>query len=85
MDIKTIENWHPKLKNEKWKIIETDKNLDNFNCFSFVIDIYDDWSGSSSKIWHNPSNRYSTISNYIYFYSTYNYKECDNYSYEYNF
>ena len=86
MDIyKEIENWHPKLIGENWKIINIDEKLDDFNCFSFVIDIYNDWSGASGKIWHNPNNRFATLSNYVDFYSTYGYKICDNNIYEDNY
>lgn len=77
MDTKILEKWHPKLQNKNYKIIPT-KDLDKFNCFSFVIDIFDDWSGSSTKIWHNPNNRYATAKNYIEFYSTYGFQVCDN-------
>jgi len=73
----TIEKWHPKLKDKNWKIININKDLDKFNCFSFVIDIYNDWCGASTKIWHNQNDRHSTILNYIQFYSTYNYKICN--------
>jgi hypothetical protein len=83
MDIyKEIEYWHPKLKNNKWKIINTNKNLDDFNCFSFAIDVYNEWSRANCKLWHNPNDRYATVKNYIEFYSTYNYKICENDSYE---
>ena len=79
-----IENWHPKLKGKKWKIIDVEFDLIKFNCFSFVIDIYDDWSGASTKSW-TLSNRKPILENYIKFFSLHGFELCDNETYEKNF
>jgi len=49
MNNNIIETWHPKLKGELWKIIKYDGELGFFNCFSFAIDIYDEWSGAKYR------------------------------------
>ena len=85
MDINEIEKWHPKLVGENRKIIKTDENLDDFNCIAFTLEIYHSWAGSSTKIWHNPINRYPTLENYIDFYKTYGYEICNNSNYEDNY
>jgi hypothetical protein len=87
MDIK-IEKWHPKLLGKDYKIIDTDKILEKFNCVSFSIDLYDDWSGSSEPSWRTgydpPSeiDRSTKLENYIKYFKIFGYDICDNEEYE---
>jgi hypothetical protein len=82
MDINEIEEWHPKLISEKYKIITTDKNLDDFNCVAYVLDVYTDWYGSTTKFWHNDNDRVPSLENYIKYFETYSYELCEDDSYE---
>jgi len=51
MDTKIVEKWHPKLVGKDYKIISSNFNLDDFNCVSFALNIYDVWCGSAEKSW----------------------------------
>ena len=73
-----IEKWHPKLKGKDYKIIQTNEILEDFNCIAFVLDIYNEWYGSSTKNWTLNINRVPILENYIKYFKTFGYDICDN-------
>lgn len=78
-----IEIWHPMLKGKNYKIISTDKVLGDFNCFAYVIDIYDKWCGSFTKYWpYETISRVPILENYIKYFETFGYEICENDKYE---
>jgi len=82
MDIE-VETWHPKLKENNYKIINVEKNLGDFNCIAFVIDVHDTWCGSFTSSWpYKTISRQSTLENYIKYFNTFGYEICDNDKYE---
>lgn len=82
MDI-DIESWHPKLKGKNYRIIQTDKILQDFNCISFVIDNYKYWCGSSFPSWpYDKISRIPILDNYIEYFAMFGYEICDNDNFE---
>lgn len=75
--------WHPKLKGKDYKIININKVLEDFNCIAFVLDIYNEWCGSSTSTWpYKTISRIPILENYIKYFETFGYEICDNNRYE---
>jgi hypothetical protein len=78
-----IELWHPKLKGKNYKIINTNKILNDFNCISYTLDIYNEWYGSNTSSWPDKTiSRIPKLENYIKYYNSFGYEICDNDKYE---
>jgi len=78
-----IEGWHPKLRGKNWKIIYSENKLLDFNCIAFVLDVYDNWYGSSTEFWpYKTMSRSPKLENYIKYFSTFGYNICNNDSFE---
>ena len=62
MDTKIVEKWHPKLIGKNYKIIPSKTELYEYNCVAYVLGIYTEWYGPSTKTW--PYNNLPRNSSY---------------------
>lgn len=82
-----IENWHPKLVGEDYKILKSpNKNIGDYNCFAYVLDIYDEWHGpTTGSCPIDKIKRSSRIDNITDYFKIFGYELCDNGEYEKDF
>lgn len=87
MDINNlIESWHPKLIGNNYKIIESNFDIQDYNCIAYVLNIFDMWCGPSTISWPNEIlPRSAKLDNYIKFFELNGYTTCENASYEIEF
>jgi len=80
-----IEKWFPKIKGKDYKIIEI-KNLNDFNCVAYSLDIYNKWIWTNESDWpHNEIPRNLGINGFKKLYNLYGYEDCFSIMYEENY
>ena len=86
MDInnKLIE-WIPNLIGKPYKIISTHVGEPEFNCVSFSLDIFDDWTWTNEACWDTSIPRNLKVQSFRLLYNKHGYEECNNSDYEHGY